>query len=60
MIGELSSGSQVDAGVAQASNQLLKVSGLLGNANTLGGLLEGIQKSLMDDSGSGSLINLTA
>lgn len=60
MIGEVASGSQVDAGVAQAANQLLKASGLPSNSNTLGGLLEGIQKSLMDDSGSGSLINLTA
>jgi len=60
MIGEVASGSPVEAGVAQAANQLLKVSGLPSNPNTLGGLLEGVQKSLMDDSGSGSLINLTA
>lgn len=60
MINEVASGSSVDAAVTESANQLLKVSGLSSNPNTLGGLLEGLQKSLMDDSGSGSLINVTA
>ena len=60
MISEVSGGLAVDATVAQSADKLLKASGLSSNANTLGGLLQGLQKSLMDESGAGSLINVTA
>jgi hypothetical protein len=60
MISEVSGGLAVDATVAQSADKLLKASGLSSNANTLGGLLQGLQKSLMDEAGAGSLINVTA
>ena len=60
MMNEVASGSPVDAAVTTNANQLLKASGLSSNTNTLSSLLEGVQKSLMDDTGSGSLVNLTA
>ena len=60
MINEVAGGTSVDAAVSEAANQLFKASGVPSNSNTLSGLLEGVQKSLMDDSGSGSLINLSA
>jgi hypothetical protein len=60
MIGEVSGGSSVDAAVAQSADKLLKASGIPSNSNTLGGLLEGLSKSLLDEAGTGSLINVTA
>ena len=60
MIGEVSSGSSVDAAVVQSADKLLKASGIPSNSNTLGGLLEGLSKSLLDEAGTGSLINVTA
>jgi hypothetical protein len=60
MITEVSSGSSIDAAVAQSADNLLKASGLSSNANTLGGLLQGLQKSLLDETGAGSLVNVTA
>jgi hypothetical protein len=61
MVSEVNGGSPLEAAVAQSADKLLKASGLTTNANTLGGLLEGLQKSLLDDgSSSGSLVNVTA
>jgi hypothetical protein len=60
MITEVSSGLSIDAAVAQSADKLLKASGLSSNANTLGGLLQGLQKSLLDETGAGSLVNVTA
>ena len=60
MIGEVSGGSNIDAAVAQSADKLLNASGLMTNRNTLGGLLQGLQKSLLDEAGAGNLINITA
>ena len=60
MISQASSGASIDAAVVQSADNLLKTAGVANNANTLSGLLEGLQKSLLDESGAGSLINVTA
>lgn len=60
MIGEVGNGSSIDVAVVQGADKLLKSAGLPSNSSTLGGLLEGLQRSLLDDSGVGSLINVTA
>ena len=60
MIGDVGNGSSIDVAVAQSADKLLKSAGVPSNSNTLGGLLEGLQRSLLDDSGVGSLINVTA
>jgi hypothetical protein len=60
MIGDVANGASLDGAVAQSADKLLKASGLTSNANTLSGLLEGLQKSLLDQSGAGSLVNVTA
>lgn len=60
MIGAVDSGAYIDASVVQSAEKLIKASGLSSNANTLGGLLQGLQSSLLDDSGTGSLVNITA
>lgn len=60
MISEVNGGTPLEVAVAQSADKLLKTSGLAANANTLSGLLEGLQKSLLDGSSSGSLVNITA
>ena len=60
MIGEVGNGSSIDVAVMQSADRLLKSAGVPSNSNTLGDLLEGLQRSLLDDSGVGSLINVTA
>ena len=60
MISAVGNGSSIDTAVAQSADKLLKSAGVPSNSNTLGGLLEGLQRSLLDDSGVGSLINVTA
>lgn len=60
MISAVGNSSSLDGAVAQSADKLLKSAGVPSNSNTLGGLLEGLQRSLLDDSGAGSLINVTA
>jgi hypothetical protein len=60
MISEVSTGLSVDAAVAQSADKLLKASGVPSNSNTMGGLLEGLNRSLLDEAGTGSLINVSA
>lgn len=60
MISQVGNGSSIDVAVVQSADKLLKSAGVVSNSNTLGGLLEGLQRSLLDDSGAGSLINVTA
>jgi hypothetical protein len=60
MVSEANNGSVVNTAVAQSADKLLNASGLSSNANTLSSLLQGLQKSLLDESGVGSLINVTA
>lgn len=60
MISAVGNGSSIDGAVAQSADKLFKSVGVPNNSNTLGGLLEGLQRSLLDDSGVGSLINVTA
>lgn len=60
MIDDAGNGLSIDVAVTQSADKLLKSAGVPTNSNTLGGLLEGLQRSLLDDSGAGSLINVTA
>ena len=62
MMGEISSGSSGQSQVIEAADQLFKSAGLATNASTLGGLLQSLQKSIMDESGitTGTMINTRA
>ena len=60
MVNQAQSGATLNQGVVQSAEQLLKSVGVPSNANTLGSLLEGLQKSILDESGAGGLINVTA
>jgi len=62
MMGEISSGSLGQTQVIEAADQLFKSAGLATNASTLGGLLQSLQKSIMDESGitTGTMINTRA
>lgn len=60
MSSQVSGSLLLNPAVAQSAQQLLKTVDIPSIPTTLGGLLEGLQKSLMDQSGSGSLISLTA
>ena len=57
---QASGGLSLNPEVAQSAQLLLKSADIPSNPVSLGGLLEGLQKSLLDQSGSGSLISLTA
>jgi hypothetical protein len=60
MIGEISNGSSGQSQVLQSADKLLKTAGVASNATTLSGLLEGLQRSIMDEAGTGTLINVSA
>ena len=62
MIDEISSGSSSQTQVIQSADKLLSSAGVVSNASTLSGLLQGLQRSIMDEAGmgSGTLINLRA
>lgn len=60
MIGEISNGSSGQSQVLQSADKLLKTAGVASNATTLSGLLEGLQRSIMDEAGTGTLINFSA
>ena len=60
MIGQINSGSTEFKQVTQSANKLFKGAGIASNANTLAGLLQGLQKSLIDGVDTGNLINVTA
>lgn len=60
MIGEISNGSSSQSQVLQSADKLLKTAGVASNAATLSGLLEGLQRSIMDEAGAGTLINVSA
>ena len=62
MIDEISSKSSSQTQVIESADKLLSSAGVVSNASTLSGLLQGLQRSIMDEAGmgSGSLINLRA
>ena len=62
MIDEISSKSSSQTQVIQSADKLLSSAGVVSNASTLSGLLQGLQRSIMDEAGigSGTLINLRA
>ena len=62
MIDEIRSGSSSQTQVIQSADTLFKSAGVVSNASTLSGLLQGLQRSIMDEAGmgSGTLINLRA
>ena len=62
MIDEIGSGSSSQTQVIQSADTLLNSVGVVSNASTLSGLLQGLQRSIMDEAGmgSGTLINLRA
>ena len=62
MIDEISSESSSQTQVTQSADKLLSSAGVVSNASTLSGLLQGLQRSIMDEAGmgSGTLINLRA
>jgi len=62
MIDEISSESSSQTQVIQSADKLLSSAGVVSNASTLSGLLQGLQRSIMDEAGigSGTLINLRA
>lgn len=62
MIDEIGSGSSSQTQVIQSADTLLNSVGVVSNAATLSGLLQGLQRSIMDEAGmgSGTLINLRA
>ena len=62
MMDEISSGSSSQTQVIQSADKLLNSVGVVSNASTLSGLLQGLQRSIMDEAsmGSGTLINLRA
>jgi len=62
MIEEISSESSSQTQVIQSADKLLSSAGVVSNASTLSGLLQGLQRSIMDEAGmgSGTLINLRA
>jgi hypothetical protein len=60
MIGEISSGSPSQSQVIQSADMLLQSSGVASNTSNLSTLLQGLQRSIMDDAGAGTLINTKA
>ena len=62
MIEEISSESSSQTQVIESADKLLSSAGVVSNASTLSGLLQGLQRSIMDEAGmgSGTLINLRA
>lgn len=62
MMDEIGSGSSSQTQVIQSADTLLNSVGVVSNASTLSGLLQGLQRSIMDEAGmgSGTLINLKA
>ena len=62
MMDEIGSGSSSQTQVIQSADKLLSSVGVVSNASTLSGLLQGLQRSIMDEAGmgSGTLINLRA
>ena len=62
MIDEISSKSSSQTQVIESADKLLSSAGVVSNASTLSGLLQGLQRSIMDEAGvgSGTLINLRA
>ena len=61
MIGEIGGGSAIQSQVIQSADKLLKSAGVASNASTLSGLLQGLQRSIMDEAGgTGTLINTKA
>ena len=60
MIGEISNGSSGQSQVLQSADNLLKSAGVASNPSTLSGLLQGLQRSIMDEVGTGTLINVSA
>jgi hypothetical protein len=60
MIGEISSGSPSQSQVIQSADMLLQSSGVASNTSNLSALLQGLQRSIMDDAGAGTLINTKA
>jgi|GEM_PF-1717614 len=62
MIDEISSESSTQTQVIQSADTLLSSAGVVSNASTLSGLLQGLQRSIMDEAGmgGGTLINLRA
>jgi hypothetical protein len=60
MIGEISSGSPSQSQVIQSADMLLQSSGVASNTSNLSTLLQGLQRSIMDDAGTGTLINTKA
>ena len=60
MIGEISSGSPSQSQVIQSADKLLQSSGVASNTSNLSTLLQGLQRSIMDDAGTGTLINTKA
>jgi hypothetical protein len=62
MIDEISSESSSQTQVIQSADKLLSSAGVVSNASTLSGLLQGLQRSIMDEAGigTGTLINTRA
>jgi hypothetical protein len=61
MIGEISSGTSTQSKVIQSADKLLKSAGVASNTSTLSVLLQGLQRSIMDEAGgAGVLINTKA
>jgi len=60
MISEISSGSPSQSQVIQSADKLLESAGVASNTSNLSTLLQGLQRSIMDDAGAGTLINTKA